>query len=194
MPLQLKQIIGRWEAITAVGAAVVATATGIFRAPPVGDAPGLLALGGLLAAVVSGLVYVAMIKYAMRRHLLGWIVAAVVGLAGSLTAYHQYSVLWDSYVAEYQGEQKIVGDELTPDGVAYSKQEQISDPTQLLFAAGGVAEQIWTSASIARVRAIMRLTYYLSFPLVAISILATVQAVYCATRRESRSKVVSSVA
>jgi len=130
----------------------------------------------------------------MRRHLLGWIAAAVVGLAGASTAYHQYSVLWDSHVAEYQGEQKIVGDELTADGEAYSKQEQVSDPTQLLFAAGGVAEQIWTSTSITRIRAIMRLTYYLSFPLVAISILATVQAVYCATRRESRSKVVSGVA
>ncbi len=53
--LRLGDVGKRWQAITAVGATVAAITTAVFRPPPVGESGAFLALGGLMAAVVSGL-------------------------------------------------------------------------------------------------------------------------------------------
>ena len=57
----------RWTAISAIGAIVASTATAIYRPPPIGDPQSFIALGTLLSSVTSGLLYVAMTRFAAKR-------------------------------------------------------------------------------------------------------------------------------
>jgi hypothetical protein len=183
MALRLPQVTRKWQALVSVAAIGVSSATATFRPPPVGDGPGLIALGGLLAAVTAGLVYVAMLKFSTRRQLRAWVAVAAVGVVATVAAHYTYSAMWDSNVATYSDHHYVVGDELTPDGQAWVGKEGMKPPSELLFDAGGVPERIWTAQSIARAKAAMRALYYLAFPLTVVAMMATVQAVHCANLR-----------
>ncbi len=193
MALNLTQIGRRWQTLVSVGAIAVSSATAMFRPPPVGDAPGLIALGGLLAAVTAGLVYVAMLKYGTRRQLRRWVAVAAASVVAAVAAHYAYARMWDAHVATYVGQHYIVGDEYTDDGRGWIAREGAKTPSDLLFDAGGVAERIWTQESIARARAGMRTLYYAAFPIAVLAIMTTVQAVHCANLRpRKRSKRTSS--
>jgi hypothetical protein len=176
----------RWTAISAVGAIVASTATAIYRPPPIGDPQSFVALGTLLSSVTSGLLYVAMTRFAARQHALGWIAAAVLGAAGAVWCHSYYGTLFDTRVAVYEGQQFVTGDEYTPEGRAWAAAHG-QDTNALLFDFTGIPTNVWTSDSIARVKTRMRLSYYAVFPLVAVAILSTVQAVQ-AGRRSGRRR------
>ena len=193
--LQLNQIGKKWKAISSVGAVVIATTTAFFRPPPVGESSGLIAVGGFLATVSAGLIYVAMVRRSLPKDAMRWVIAAAVGTIAAVGSFYLYESMWDAHVATYQGQAQIVGDVLTPEGEAWVRQRGGADASQLLFDAAGQAEQIWTADSIARVKSRMRLVYLAGFPLVAIGILATLQAVHCAlTRSKPRKRGTSRVA
>ena len=176
----------RWKGISAIGAIVASTATAIYRPPPIGDPQSFIALGTLLSSVTSGLLYVAMTRFGSERSVAAWIVAAVLGSAGAVWCHSYYGTLFDTRVAVYQGQQFVIGDEYTPEGTAWAAAHG-HEPNALLFDFTGIATNVWTSESIARVKTRMRLSYYAVFPLVAIAILSTVQAVQVA-RRTRRPK------
>ena len=193
--LQLNQIGKKWKALSSVGAVVIATTTAFFRPPPVGENSAFIAVGGFLATVSAGLIYVAMIRWSAPTHALRWVIAAALGATAAVASFYIYESQWDERVALYQGQPQIIGDTLTPEGAAWVKQRGAANPSQLLFDAAGEAEQIWTADSIARVKSRMRLTYLLGFPLVAVGILATLQAVHCAlARKKPRKRGASRVA
>jgi len=166
----------RWKAISAIGAIVASTATAIYRPPPIGDPQSFIALGTLVSSVTSGLLYVAMTRFAARRHVLAWIAAAIAASAGAVWCHSYYGTLSDTRVAVYQGEPFVIGDEYTAEGAAWATAHG-HDSNSLLFDFSGVATNAWTRESIERVKGRMRLSYYAVFPLVALAILATVQAV-----------------
>jgi hypothetical protein len=175
----------RWKAISAIGAIVASTATAIYRPPPVGDPQSFIALGTLLSSVTSGLLYVAMTRFAAQRHALAWIAAAVFGSAGAVWCHSYYGTLFDTRVAVYEGQQFVVGDDYTPEGTAWAAAHG-HEASALLFDFTGVATNVWTRESIERVKGRMRLSYYAVFPLVAIAILSTVQAVQVEKRSRQR--------
>jgi hypothetical protein len=183
MALTLPQIARKWQALVSVAAIGVSSATATFRPPPVGDGPGLIALGGLLAAVTAGLVYVAMRKFSSRQQLGVWVAVAATAVVVTVAAHYTYSAMWDSHVATYRGDQYVVGADFTADGIAWVQKEGAKAPSELLFDAGGVPERIWTAESIARAKAVMRTLYYAAFPLTVVAIMGTVQAVHCANLR-----------
>ena len=186
--LQLNQIGNKWKAISSVGAVVIATTTAFFRPPPVGESTGLVAVGGFLATVCAGLIYVAMVRWSAPKDANRWVVAAALGAVAAVASFYLYESQWDSHVATYQGELRVVGDVLTPEGQEWVKQRGQVNASQLLFDAGGEAEQIWTADSIASVRSRLRLIYLAGFPLVAVGILATLQAVHCALSKKRPTK------
>jgi hypothetical protein len=179
--MQTEAIDKRWTAISAVGAIVASTATAIYRPPPIGDPQSFVALGTLLSSVTGGLLYVAMTRFAAKRHVLAWMTAAIVGAAGAVWCHSYYGALFDTRVAMYEGQQFVTGDELTPEGRAWAAAHG-QDANALLFDFTGVPTNVWTSDSIARVKTRMRLSYYAVFPLVALAILSTVQAVQAGKR------------
>jgi hypothetical protein len=181
----------RWKAISAVGAIVASTATAIYRPPPIGDPQSFIALGTLLSSVTSGLLYVAMTRFSAKRDVIPWIAAAIAGSAGAVWCHSYYGTLTDTRVAVYQDQQFVIGDEYTAEGAAWAAAHG-HDSNALLFDFSGVATNAWTRESIERVKGRMRLSYYAVFPLVAIAILSTVQAVDLGKRsgrRRSRAGV-----
>lgn len=186
--LRLDQIGKKWKAVSSVGAVVIATTTAFFRPPPVGESGGLIAIGGFLATVCSGLIYVAMVRWAKATDLPRWIAAAAIGTAAAVASFSMYEAQWDSRVATYQGHPQVVGDVFTPEGAEWVRRSGHTEPSALLFDAGGQAEQIWTTESIQDVRSRMRLAYLAGFPLVAVGILATLQAVHCVLRKPQPKK------
>ena len=193
--LQLNQIGKKWKAISSVGAVVIATTTAFFRPPPVGESSALIAVGGFLATVSAGLIYVAMVRWSAPKDASRWVIAAAVGAVAAVASFYVYESQWDAHVATYQGQPRIVGDVLTPEGEAWVRQRGGADASQLLFDAAGEAQQIWTTDSIARVKSRMRLVYLAGFPLVAVGILATLQAVHCAlAKKKPRKRGASRVA
>jgi hypothetical protein len=184
----------RWKAISAIGAIVASTATAIYRPPPVGDPQSFIALGTLLSSVTSGLLYVAMTRFGAQRHVRLWVAAAIAGSMGAVWCHSYYGTLSDTRIAVYEGRQFVIGDEYTPEGTAWAAAHG-HDSNALLFDFMGVATNAWTRESIERVKARMRFSYYAVFPLVAIAILATVQAVDVGKRsgrRRNRARVTRS--
>ena len=186
--LRLDQIGKKWKAVSSVGAVVIATTTAFFRPPPVGESGGLIAIGGFLATVCSGLIYVAMVRWAKAVDLPRWITAAAIGTAAAVASFYIYESQWDSRVATYQGQPQVIGDVFTTEGAEWVRRSGHTEPSALLFDAGGQAEQIWTVESIQNVRSRMRLAYLAGFPLVALGILATIQAVHCVLRKPDPKK------
>jgi hypothetical protein len=178
----LEQVGERWQAISALGAVVASAATAIYRPPPLDDRESFVALGALLSSVASGLIYVVMRRFSRRRHLTAWALAAVAGIAGAVWSHSYYSTLWEARVVPYQGQQFVTGDEYTPMGTAWIS-TQGGSPSDVLFACAGAVTNVWTPESVARVKTRLRVTYYAVFPLVAIAILSTVQAVYISRPR-----------
>lgn len=182
----------RWKSISAIGAIVASTATAIYRPPPIGDPQSFIALGTLLSSVTSGLLYVAMTRFAAQRHVLPWIAAAIAASAGAVWCHSYYGTLSDTRVAVFEGQQFVIGDEYTAEGTAWAAAHG-HDANALLFDFTGVATNAWTREGIERVKARMRFSYYAVFPLVAIAILSTVQAVDLGKRsgrKKSRAAVV----
>ena len=186
--LRLDQIGKKWKAVSSVGAVVIATTTAFFRPPPVGESGGLIAIGGFLATVCSGLIYVGMVRWAKATDLPRWIAAAAIGTVAAVASFYMYEAQWDSRVATYQGQPQVVGDVLTIEGAEWVSRSGHTEPSALLFDAGGQAEQIWTVESIRNVRSRMRLAYLAGFPLVAVGILATLQAVHCALEKTKKPR------
>lgn len=180
--MAITQIGERWQAISALGAVVASAATAIYRPPPIDDRESFVALGALLSSVASGLIYVLMRRFSLRRHVAAWALAAALGIGGAVWSHSYYGTLWETRVAVYQGQQFVTGDQYTPIGSAWVS-KQGDNPTEVLFAFAGAVTNVWTTESIARVKTRMRLTYYVVFPLVAVAILATVQAVYLSRGR-----------
>ena len=128
------------------------------------------------------------VRWSAPRDTFRWVIAAAVGAVAAIASFYIYESQWDASVATYQGQPQVVGDVLTPEGAEWVKQRGPADASQLLFDAAGDAGQIWTADSIARAKSRMRLTYVAGFPLVAVGILATLQAVHCALARKKPRK------
>lgn len=183
----LTWVRGRWRALSAFGAVVVSLVTAAIHPPPVGEARSHVAFGGFAAAVVTGLVYVLMQKRSRAMDTRAWWIAALVTILLTVAVNVTYASMWDRYVVEYAGSRHVVGSELTEVGRKWVETRGESAPQDLLFAAAGQAELMWTPESIARNRRNFRLVYYACYPLFALSVLATVQAIHCArTRKRSR--------
>jgi hypothetical protein len=191
--IRLGDIGKKWKAIGSVGATVIATTTSFFRPPPVGESSQMIAIGGFLATVCSGLIYVAMVRWSAPKHALRWVATAAAGALLAVTSFYLYASYWDSHVAVYQGRPVVVGHALTAEGAEWVRRSGRTDPSLLLFDATGQPDQIWTADSIRQARSRLRLLYLSGFPLVAVAILGTLQAVHCVMQKaKPRKKAVGS--
>jgi hypothetical protein len=179
----LPWIRDRWRAFAAFGAVVVSLVTAAIHPPPVGEARSYVAFGGFAAAVVSGLTFVAMRRWSRVQDLRAWWITAAVGIVLCLVFNLWYASMWDRFVAIYAGAPRIVGSELTDVGRRWVETRGPSSPDDLLFAAAGQADLMWTPDSIGRNRRNFRLVYYACYPLFALAMLTTLQAVHCSAKR-----------
>jgi hypothetical protein len=184
----LTWIRDRWRALAAFGAVVVSLVTAAIHPPPVGEARSYVAFGGFAAAVVSGLAYVGMRRWSRVKDTRGWWAAAAIAIVLCVTFNVGYASMWDRYVAVYAGAPRVVGSELTDVGRRWVETRGQSEPADLLFAAAGQADLMWTPESINANRRNFRLVYYACYPLFALAMLATLQAVHCSARGPARRR------
>lgn len=121
---------------------------------------------GVLPTLVTGSV-------AARRV---WIVGAVVALAAGIGAYVYGAAAQRACTARYDERSVVVGTEWTSLGETYAKENPGLSKDELLFDAAGVADRLWTRASIDRCRTVLSATYFLWIPLLCLALVACVHA------------------
>lgn len=102
----------------------------------------------LLAAGVMGLYAVLGANFSQSRHSRLWIgLCAAWALIGIALLVFDSSVR-SSCLATYEGQLRAIGLELRPESQAYKQRNPSLTNDELLFDAAGVAERVWTRASI----------------------------------------------
>jgi hypothetical protein len=178
----LKNVGKQWRVLAAAASIGASTAAAAIYPPPADSTKGFVALAAFFATAVCGLVYVAMTQYAARRHTIVWTICTAVAVGAGFFAIQSYDATYTAHVGAYGSRLEITGDELTADGAAWVAKSGHTNQDDLLFDAAGRPETIWTATGIARMRWRMRALYLLCVSVLALCVLVTVQAVYCATR------------
>ncbi len=140
-----------------------------------------------IITVVLGLSLIVTRKLNKKRHLRLWVVLTVVFLGSSVYAIYRNYQLNNSLTCLCNGKTVLKGKEYKqpevinrffPNGVDCSslcKQFQTADGKV-------VPERVWTEDSMNESRRILFISYLLCFPLVALTIISVVQAIFCGTR------------
>lgn len=166
----------RWLAAGTV--LLTAMTVAVVSPPQALEATSTLRLFAALAA--AGLVGVGVLPALVTRSLASrpvWIAAAVVALAAGLGTYLLGSSSQRDCTATYDGRATVVGTAWTVLGESYAREHPGLSKSELLFDSAGVADRLWTRASIARCRTILASTYFLWIPCLALCLYACVQAV-----------------
>jgi len=106
-----------------------------------------------------------------------WVAMAVVALALGLGSFSVGEYAQRACTARYGGRPVVIGTDLTPLGAAYRQANPDLSSDDMLFDAAGVAERLWTRASIGRCTVFISGTYFLWIPFLAVCLVATAQAV-----------------
>ena len=136
----------------------------------------------LFAAIASiAIVLLAILPGVVIRAITGrrsiWIGAAVVSLVLGAAAYVTHSTMERTCTARYDGRVTMIGTAWTAAGESYAKSNPGLTNDDLLFDATGVADRLWTRASIDTCRVRMGATYFLWVPFLAACFAALLQAV-----------------
>lgn len=167
----------RW--VAAVAVALTATVVALVAPPEALPSTGsgatrlFAALAG--AAIVGVAVLPALVTRSVGARRL-WMVGAVVALGAGIGAYVYGSAAQRACTAHYDQRAVLVGTEWTPLGETYAKDNPGLSKDELLFDAAGVADRLWTRASIDRCRTVLGATYFLWIPFLALALVACVHA------------------
>ena len=162
------------------GAAVVLAGVAAALAPQPAVADGAASRSTFAALASAAIVALAMLPFAVWRSGARprvWMVMAVVALALGVGSFSAGGYAQRACIARYAGTPVIIGTELTPLGATYTQANPDLSSDELLFDAAGVAERIWTRASINRCSALVSSTHFLWIPFLVVCLLATAQAV-----------------
>ena len=167
--------------MTAGAAALAGFVAGVMPLPG-GLEPASGAVARLFATVASiAIVVLAILPGVVTRALTGrrsiWIGAAVVALVLGAAAYVTHSSMARTCTARYDGRATLIGTTWTAIGESYAKANPGLTNDDLLFDPTGVADRLWTRASIDACRVRIGATYFLWVPWLAACLAALLQAV-----------------
>lgn len=161
--------LGRWHALVALTAIVVAAVWPLTPAVPSGDA--LLArLGAAVAAAIA-----CALLAAMKRWRPGvWLGISLGSAAAGLVLLFAHFDALAGCVADYNGRPMIVGREYARDAASYVAANPGLAASDRLLDAGGVPERIWSAESIRSCRLWASWGGTATVPLFAVSIAALI--------------------
>lgn len=113
--------------------------------------------------------------WATRARRRRWLIVAAAGVVLGALAFLAAARAEQACTARHDGRAVLIGHQLTPLGESYRKANPDLSVDDLVFDAAGNTEQVWTRASIDRCRLVVSGTYFLWWPLLAVSLLAAVQ-------------------
>jgi hypothetical protein len=168
-------------------------AAGAFLLPvPVGMAEPnqrpILIVVRLAIAALLGLMSLPLKLLSQRRHL--WIWGSVASLFSllSIVSLVSYEQLKQSWTVSYAGQRVLAGTTLTPDAANYHQANPHLTAAELLEDTAGDPHKVWTQESIEPRRLRLNALYFSCIPTFAIAVLALVQSLYCARRKDHRRR------
>ena len=137
-------------------------------------------------SVVLGLMILPQMKYREKGHAWLWGKIAAIALILGAAAFFTYLYLQSSWTVKHEGTVLYIGSEPIDEGVARFLRENkgLSKEELLRDFASWDPKLIWTERSIIRHSLIIAGVYVLCTPIFAIAMIAVIQLMYCATRRE----------
>ena len=182
----LSDLKKQWNVLLAATTALMATIHTFWELNSLDLSKAVSGFATFTVSIVLGLMILPQIKYREKCHArLWWKVAAVALLLGA-AAFFSYLYLQSSWTVRHQDTVLYIGSEPVDEGVArFLKENQGLSKEELLGKyASWDPGLIWTERSIIQRRLIVAGVYVLCTPIFAIAMIAVIQLMYCATRRE----------
>jgi hypothetical protein len=187
---------GSWLLLAQSAVWVLGIVAGFLLPPPVGtEAEGKVwvRFAQFVVTVIVGLVLLAALRWQRKKDTWRWaaVSASMLVLATGTFFGYQFSVA--HWTARYDGNRVVVGAEQTALGREYQEQHPERTREEAVMDVAGAVTRLWTRESIDRRRLALAALYVLAMPLFTLCVIATVQAIRCATpdrptRRRSRQK------
>ena len=193
MPLRLpRDLAENWNRWTHQ-AVLWLLAAGAFLLPvPVGmsepDQRPILIVVRLAVAALVGLMLLPLKLWSHRRHLRIWGAVTVLFSLLSIVSLVSYAQLKQSWTVGYAGRQIVVGSVLTPHAASYHEANPGFTAAELLEDAVGDPQKVWTRESMEPRRLKLNALYLSCIPTFAIAVLALIQSLYCARRKDHRRR------
>jgi TIR domain len=148
----------------------------------------ILIVARLAIAALVGLISLPLKLWAQRKHLWIWGTVATLCLLLSFVAVISYEQLKQSWTVSYAGKRVVAGTTLTPDAADYHRANPHLTPPELLEDAIGDPSKVWTQESTEPRRLRLNALYFSCLPTFAVAVLALVQSLYCARRKDQRRR------
>jgi TIR domain len=148
----------------------------------------ILIVARLAIAALVGLMSLPLKLWAQRKHLWIWGTVATLCLLLSFVALISYEQLKQSWTVSYAGKRVVAGTTLTPEAADYHRDNPHLTPPELLEDAIGDPSKVWTQESTEPRRLRLNALYFSCLPTFAVAMLALVQSLYCARRKDHRRR------
>ena len=176
----------QWNVLLAATTALMATIHTFWELNSLDLSKAVSGFATFTVSIVLGLMILPQIKYREKCHARLWWKVAAVALVLGTAAFFSYLYLQSSWTVKHNDTVLYIGSEPVDEGVArFLKENQGLSTEELLGQyASWDPGLIWTERSIIRRRLIVAGVYVLCTPIFAIAMIAVIQLMYCATRRE----------
>lgn len=176
----------QWNVLLAATTSVMATIHTFWELNSLDLSKAVSGFATFTVSIVLGLMILPQMKYREKCHARLWWKVAAVALVLGTAAIFSYLYLQSSWTVKHQDTVLYIGSEPVDEGVArFLKENQGLSKEELLGKyASWDPGLIWTERSIIRRRLIVAGVYVLCTPIFAIAMMAVIQLMYCATRKE----------
>lgn len=176
----------QWNVLLAATTSVMATIHTFWELNSLDLSKAVSGFATFTVSIVLGLMVLPQMKYREKSDARLWWKVAAVALVLGTAAFFSYLYLRSSWTVKHQDTVLYVGSEPIDEGVAKFLRENrgLSKEELLEQYASWDPALIWTERSIIRRRLIVAGLYVLCTPIFAIAMIAVIQLMYCATRKE----------
>jgi hypothetical protein len=174
----LRQLRGRWAALTQAAAIVLGTIGTVVLPPPmsIGGEPPWRRLAQFVAAVLLALMFVSARRTRGRGAGLWWWIAAASLVLAVLAAFG-YDHLTGAWSCRYDDVRMVIGDEFTPQAREHFRQDSSATCERMIADFAGQVDDVWLPDGIRRRQSILAAAYVGAVALFTICIVAAVEAV-----------------
>ncbi|HYO80113.1 MAG TPA: hypothetical protein VES20_01825 [Bryobacteraceae bacterium] len=181
----------QWGTLSRGGIWIVAT-TSTFLFPPPGDISGpdtsIVKFVTFAIAVMVGLLTLAFRAYKQKKHANIWAGLSAVSLIAGSVLYFVYNDTASRQSVGYDGKRIAAGTEYTQVAAEYRRTRPAMTDADLVQFSGGQPALVWTADSIRASARSMALQYCAAVVVLAMSLLAAVQALECSQVKASKPR------
>ncbi len=198
----IEQLLARWRGswllLAQASIWLLGILTGFLLPPPVGaetESQIWVRFAQFVVTVIVGLILLAALRWQRKKHTLRWAGCSALTLLLATATFFGYQLCVASWTADYDGIRVVVGADLTSFGQRWREEHPEQTPEQIVKDLAGKVTKFWTRESVERRRLALATLYVLAMPLFTVCVIATVQAIRCASpdkpsHRRSRARKV----